>query len=699
MRWFYDLKIRNKMLAGFSSVIIITAFLSVIAVVNIKKLDDSDTELYERMTVPLSQMQAISTAFQMLRIEARDLIIENQTRSLEEKLNGINTNRQIIHENAGNFEKLILSDEVRASFNRFVSINSEYDKLLDNAIELVRSNNIAGASTILYGQAGKTANAEIEAIARLVELKTRHAKEKSDANTKQAESVIRLILILLSLGTVTAVAIGLFISNYISRHISLIAERFRRLDTICLTNLEKGSDSLSHGILDIKIVTGTEPLKVDTKDEIGQLSGNVNQIILKTQATVASVENAAGIIKEMIEESKLLVDAALKGELSVRGKAEKFSGGYRELIAGLNDTFDAVVRPINESGRVLQILSTGDLTARMSGEYKGDYERIKNSINLLSESMRNAIGEVADAVQATASAASEISSSSEEMASGSQEQAHQTTEIAGAVEEMTKTVYESSRNISQAAEMSKQVSWIAQKGAEKIRQTQDGIEKIVDSTEETGQIIASLGAMTEQIGEITQVIDDIADQTNLLALNAAIEAARAGEQGRGFAVVADEVRKLAERTTKATKEIAQTINAIQKEAKGAETAMNDAKRSVENGMELTREVAGVLGEMFTNTQKVNDMITQVAASGEQQSASAEQISRNIEGISSVTQQSAAGTEQIARAAEDLNRLTVNLQGLVQRFNVGKNQELPMFEDNADSHRRGYISSGQAFREY
>ncbi|MCU7526696.1 MAG: methyl-accepting chemotaxis protein, partial [Ignavibacteria bacterium] len=213
-----------------------------------------------------------------------------------------------------------------------------------------------------------------------------------------------------------------------------------------------------------------------------------------------------------------------------------------------------------------------------------------------------------------------------------------------------------------------------EKGAKKINDTKKGIEKIVVSSEETSRIVASLSKRSEQIGEITQVIDDIADQTNLLALNAAIEAARAGEQGRGFAVVADEVRKLAERTTKATKEIAETIKAIQDEAKDADSSMGEARIAVEAGMKLTEEVAEVLSEILKGALKTTDVVLQVAAASEEQSSAAEQISKNIEGISSVTQQSAAGTEQIARAAEDLNRLTVNLQEIVAGFKINSGNE-------------------------
>ena len=165
------------------------------------------------------------------------------------------------------------------------------------------------------------------------------------------------------------------------------------------------------------------------------------------------------------------------------------------------------------------------------------------------------------------------------------------------------------------------------------------------------------------------MIDDIADQTNLLALNAAIEAARAGEQGRGFAVVADEVRKLAERTTKATKEIAGMIKQIQKDTGNAVESMGEGTEEVERGKALANKAGESLREIVEESQHVVDIVTQVAAASEEQSSAAEQISKNIEAISSVTQQSAAGTQQIAHAAEDLNRLTLNLESLIEQFNI------------------------------
>ncbi len=402
--------------------------------------------------------------------------------------------------------------------------------------------------------------------------------------------------------------------------------------------LSEAANRISEGDTSVRVNT-------DSEDEIGALGSAFNDM--------------AGHIERQIDDIKLKSAAA-----------ERAAADAEEAQAQTKIQNDYLEKQTNIILAEMNKLANGDLTVEVHPENEKDsIGQLFLGFNMVVNNLRDMFSEINEAVHATASSANEISSSSEEMAAGAQEQSRQTTEIAGAVEEMSKTIIENAKNTNFAADKSREASDNAKKGTAKIEVTKKGMERIVKSTDDTGKIIGALAGKAEQIGEISQVIDDIADQTNLLALNAAIEAARAGEQGRGFAVVADEVRKLAERTTKATKEIAETIVSIQEGTKQADESMEMAEEAVHEGMKLTEEVAAALGEVLRVNQNVTDIVVQLAAATEEQSAASEEISKNIEGISAITQQSTMGVGQIAKAAEDLNRLTHNLQKLSSRFKL------------------------------
>jgi methyl-accepting chemotaxis protein len=339
----------------------------------------------------------------------------------------------------------------------------------------------------------------------------------------------------------------------------------------------------------------------------------------------------------------------------------------KDEVGVLANSFRQLIDYMKALAGAAERIAANDLTVQVTP--KGDKDVLGNAFKTMVGNLTVVIRQLGDNSNQLVSAANEIASSSEQMARGSQQQTGQTAQVSSAVEEMTATIVESSRNAGEAANQAREAASAATIGNQVVSQTIQGMVRIAEVVQGSAKTIQELSKSSDQIGEIISVIDDIADQTNLLALNAAIEAARAGEQGRGFAVVADEVRKLAERTTKATKEITDMIKGIQADTKGAVTSMEQGINEVQQGRELADKAGESLTQIAGYAQRVQDMIQQIATAAEEQSAASEEIARSVEGIARVTKENATGVEQSAAAAEQLNRQAEGLKTMVSRFKV------------------------------
>jgi methyl-accepting chemotaxis protein len=311
----------------------------------------------------------------------------------------------------------------------------------------------------------------------------------------------------------------------------------------------------------------------------------------------------------------------------------------------------------------------GDLTKRIEINSQDELGELAHWFNTFLDKLQDVISQVAATAERVASASEEISSSASLQAQGAETQKDQAAQVATAMQEMSSTVLQVSESSNKAAEASGTAAETARRGGLIVQESLGKMRAIASAVSTAAKKVEELGKSSDQIGHIAGVIDDIADQTNLLALNAAIEAARAGEQGRGFAVVADEVRKLAERTATATKEIAQMIKSIQDDTKITVIAMQGGTRQAGDGVTFTGQAGDALKEIIHMSEQVGEMITHIASAATEQSSASEAVNTNMEQIANLARESAEGAKQSAQACQDLSGLALDLQKMVGTFKV------------------------------
>ncbi len=668
-----DISFKVKIQAAFFVIAVISTIMVVNDLYHFFQLSRISENLNNKIIVSRDYLTDVQNEFQDLQFYLLKFSIPGFENQFEQNFQNVEATKKRISHTMSLIKDSTLSEI-------FAGHTQKLDKIINEYFGLVVDGTLSAAAMKDFEMASFIATTSGEELSAKFDKQLKEVRKNIDLSKEKLESEVTSIMS----RTITFIIIGIIIGTiiFLFTFFRIIPELTKPVNKIKeLLNLYslgdfeqkmeiKSNDEFGQMAVMLNKLRDSQLEKIEAAEKIasGDLDHKIN-LLSEHDLLSKSFEKMIENLNKLAHEINFLTTASIKGNSSARGNIKVFSGGYKTIIQGMNDTLDAVYAPINEAIIVLEKIASGDLSVKITKEYSGDHERIKSSINYVTQSLGKTIRDVSQAVAAAASAANQISSSTEEMAAGAQEQSMQASEVAGAVEQMTKTIFETSKNTTIASEASKNSGKAAVEGGKVVEETIQGMIRISNVVKQSAETVQELGKSSNEIGEIIQVIDDIADQTNLLALNAAIEAARAGEQGRGFAVVADEVRKLAERTSKATQEIAAMIKHIQKDTEGAVSSMHQGTKEVENGKVLAEKAGQSLRDIISGAEHVVDIVSQVAAASEQQSRASEQITKNIELITNVTKQSATGVRQIAHAAEELNQLTNNLQSLISKFKV------------------------------
>jgi len=370
------------------------------------------------------------------------------------------------------------------------------------------------------------------------------------------------------------------------------------------------------------------------------------------------------ISKESLDEARVIASASLKymvatfvvGLLLAAFIAWAIIRSVVLPLQGLQATMGAVEQ-------------SGDFTRRVDVSGSDEVGQTASSFNQLLTTMQNTLGEILDETNQLDNAATELATIAQQVAQSSGMTSETSSAMAASVEEMTVSINHVAESAQETSKITQHTSELSQQGGEVIHQTIDKMHAMASAVRESSESISELGKHSEQISGIVQVIKDVADQTNLLALNAAIEAARAGEQGRGFAVVADEVRKLAERTTKATGEIGAMIAAIQESSQAAVSAMSHAAEEVESGVTLADHAGTAVTNIQAGSKEVKTCVSEASNALTEQSTASQLIAQQVERVAQAAEQNSAAASGASEAARHIEQLARAMRDSVARFKV------------------------------
>ena len=650
----FNLTIAKKLSLGFGLITVLLICLTFVGLLSNRNSSASLSEV-EGMMGDTAVGAEASIGMLMVRMNVKDFLIRNDDKDLAEYADWkkeLLASIQASRESFQNPDRRRLIDEIETQFEN-------YDRAFTRVQEIIGERNRLRSDVL--DVVGKEATEQLKlAESRLLALEER----------EQAEALVPALVEVLE----GRLYVGKFLASASETDYGYAADQLQKASKEIAKVQPQVTDAEVAKELDRALAAVNT--YAETVERVHELVADRNEVV-RNQLDQIGPAIAAKQLE--IQDSLARDGAAVADEAEASMQTADRINLVISIVAVLMSItaayliFRGTVRPLREViDRVGEIAEgDGDLTQRVDETRRDELGELGAKVNAFISRTHDTSAAVRTATLSDAAASSDSRQTSELIATNRDAEAERVEGIGQAIEEMDNAVSEVARRAAEASGTSAQAGDMAKSGGDIVTQTIKGMSTIRDAVSSSATSVETLGRRGEQIGEIVAVINEIAEQTNLLALNAAIEAARAGEHGRGFAVVADEVRKLADRTTQATDEIGQSIQAIQQETQEAVARMADGTTQVKDGVASARQAGDSLIKIVSSTEDVAAMIQGIAAATEEQSATTTQIARSVDASTSAMREVAVGANHTSEAVVGLSERAAELQTLIGRFKLSE----------------------------
>jgi methyl-accepting chemotaxis protein len=591
------LGIRTKLLGSFGIVLALLFAIGLLGFKNTTEFASDFESLYSDQFLPGSELANAQEGLYNLRLETLTYASSDAAGRAQIK-SGDPALLKTVDDNIKAYSSSDMSADEKADYAQWQQAYPAYLQARQRVIAAFDAGNIAEATALMNGDAGKAFTAANDSLNSLqdVQVKTAQAINASVTSTADVSTKTMLGAILLAL--LTGFGMALWIANGVTRGVKQVQATLSSIADNCATSLDAALAAFARNDLTIDVQPMTRPIPQYGSDEIGQTARVTNSLLSKVQSMVASYQVARASLQQAVGE--------------IRGSADTVAESSQQLGSAAGQTGAAA----NQVAQAIQGVASGAQTTSQQAQQTND-------------------------------AVAQLSSVIDGIARGASDQARQVQTASSTAAQMAAGVAQVASNADTVAAATEQTRAAAQQGADAVRETVTSMGEIKSVVGDAAVKVEDLGQLGERIGAVVVTIDDIAEQTNLLALNAAIEAARAGEHGKGFAVVADEVRKLAERSSRETRQIGELIQQVQAGTKEAVEAMQAGASKIEQGAAKADQAGSALDEILRAVDATVRQVTDIATASQEMAIGARSVTDAMHSISAVIEENTAATEEMA----------------------------------------------------